>query len=87
MDDDISLSRLEEVADKLGIPVRYEKLEGDLWGKGGLCRIEGRHAIIIPSQASRKEKIQLLIQILRQFDLGNIYIKPAIRELLNASEV
>jgi hypothetical protein len=37
MDDHTALSHLEELADKLGIPIRYEIIKDELTGPGGLC--------------------------------------------------
>ncbi|MFH0813676.1 MAG: hypothetical protein V2A69_12690 [Pseudomonadota bacterium] len=86
MDDLTALSQLEGLADKLGIQIRYEKIEDELTGAGGLCRIEGKYVLIIHSKATVKEKIQVMTQALRRFDLGDIYVRPAIRELLEGSE-
>jgi hypothetical protein len=86
MDDRTALSQLEGLADKLGIPIRYEKIEDELTGKGGLCRIEGNHILIIHSKATVKEKMQVMIEALRRFDLGDIYVKPALREMLDGYE-
>ena len=86
MDDYTALSQLEGLADKLGIPIRYEKIEDELTGMGGICRIEGNYILIIHSKATVKEKIQILIEGLRRFDLGDIYVRPALRELLEEYE-
>jgi len=86
MDDYTALSQLEGLADKLGIPIRYEKIQDELTGMGGLCRIEGNYILIIHSKATVKEKIQILIEGLRRFDLGDIYVRPALRELLEEYE-
>lgn len=49
---------------------------------GGLCRVEGKLILILNSKATVKEKIEVAVKALRQFDLNDIYIKPVIRELL-----
>ena len=82
MDDQTALSHLEGLADKLGIPVRYEMIKDELTGLGGLCRIEGEYMLIIHSKATVKEKMQIMIEALRRFDLGDIYVRPALRKLL-----
>jgi hypothetical protein len=86
MDDYTALSQLEGLADKLGIPIRYEKIEDELTGTGGLCRIEGNYILIIHSKADVKEKIQIMIEALGRFDLNDIYVRPALRELLEENE-
>lgn len=82
MDDYIVLSLLEELADRLDIPIRYEPIIDDLTGPGGLCRIDGKYTLIIDSKATTKEKIRIMTEALRRFDLGNIYVRPTLRELL-----
>jgi N-dimethylarginine dimethylaminohydrolase len=82
IDDHTALSLLEELADKLGITIRYEIIKDELTGPGGLCRIEGKYILIIHSKATVKEKMQIMIKVLRRFDLGDIYVRPALRELL-----
>lgn len=86
MDDDTALNQLEGLADKLGIPIRYEIIQDELTGPGGLCRIEGKYVLIIHSKATAKEKIQIMIEALKRFDLGDIYLKPALRELMEWHE-
>jgi N-dimethylarginine dimethylaminohydrolase len=71
------------LADKLGIPIRYEIIQDELTGLGGLCRIEGQYILIIHSKATVKDKIEILSEALRRFDLSDIYLKPVLRELLD----
>ena len=79
----ILLGQLEEVADKLGVGIRCEKINVEESNSlGGLCRVQGEYIIIIDSRATIKEKIQVLAEALRHFDLEGIYIKPKIRQLL-----
>ena len=86
MDDHTTLSLLEELADKIDIPIRYETIEDELTGPGGLCRIEGKFILIINSTATTTEKTQIMIEALRKFNLDDIYIRPALRELLEEYE-
>jgi hypothetical protein len=83
MDDHMALSQLEELAHTLGIQVRYEKImEEELSSIGGLCRVRGEWVIIINSKAAINEKIHTLAKSLKNFDLSSIYVRPALRELL-----
>ena len=80
------LSQLEELAEKLGIEVRHENVSvEESAGTGGLCRIKGKYVLIVHSHATSKEKIQVMTAALKMFDLGDIYVKPVIRELLEGS--
>jgi len=87
MNDEVILSYLEELAEKLEILVRDENINiEESSSPGGLCRVEGKHVIILNSKATVKENIQVMITSLQQFDLSDIYVKPVIRELLDGSE-
>jgi hypothetical protein len=84
MNDEIILSYLEELAEKLEILVRDENINvEESSSSGGLCRVERKHVIILNSKATVKEKIQVMIKALQQFDLTDMYVKPIIRELLD----
>ena len=83
MTDEVLLSQLEELAEKLEILVRDENIDiEESSSAGGLCRVEGKHILILNSKVTVKEKNQVMINALQQFDLSEIYIKPIIRELL-----
>ncbi|MEQ8202755.1 MAG: hypothetical protein ABRQ31_03105 [Smithellaceae bacterium] len=83
MNEEVLLNQLIELAEKLGISVREENMEmEELFSSGGLCRLERKYILILNSRATLKEKNQVMIKALQQFDLTEIYLKPAIRELL-----
>ena len=84
MDDKTVPSYLEELAQKLGVPIRYECMEDDTaFSSGGFCRIRNKSLIIINEKASKREKVQTLARALRRFDLSQIYLMPALRDLLD----
>ena len=86
MNDEVLLNQLEELAEKLEISVRDENINSEESSStGGLCRVEGKYILILNSTATVKEKIQVIIKALQQFDLSEIYIKPFIRELLEGN--
>ncbi|MGO9215900.1 MAG: hypothetical protein ACLP9S_18725 [Syntrophales bacterium] len=83
MNEEILLSQLEELAEKLEILVRDENINiEESSSTGGLCCVEEKYIIILNSKSTVKEKIQVMIEALNQFNLHDIYIKPVIRELL-----
>jgi hypothetical protein len=87
MNEEVLLNQLDDLAEKLEILVRDENINiEESSSSGGLCRIEGQYVIILHSKASVKEKIQVMITALQQFDLRDMYIKPVIRELLEGHE-
>ncbi|MBW2000357.1 MAG: hypothetical protein JRJ29_20665 [Deltaproteobacteria bacterium] len=81
------LGQLEELADSLGIAIRYEKLKGEGQARGGgLCRLRGKYFLIIDSRARTSEKVDILAESLARFDLSNVYLKPGLREFLEQVE-
>lgn len=85
MDQGAIIDQLEELAERFGIQIRYEPIGLDEEGinlMGGLCKLRGEKLLIINSKASVRDKIQAFAQALSNFDLDQIYIRPAIRGLI-----
>lgn len=77
---------LENLAEQLGISIRYDNLsDPEATARSGLCKVKGRHFYIMNSSESLSEKIRLLSLCLRRMDLEGIYVLPAIRELLETA--
>jgi hypothetical protein len=82
-----TLSQLEALAEVLGVKIRYEVLEpDDSFSAGGFCKVRGEPVIILNKRAQTGQKILALIKALRRFDLTRIYVRPALRDLLENSE-
>ncbi|MBN2059497.1 MAG: hypothetical protein JW882_03675 [Deltaproteobacteria bacterium] len=82
-DEKAILSQLEELANSLGVEVRYEKIQKESsFFPGGLCTIHGKKILIINSLASSEDKISIFIKSVKDFDLNEIFIRPALRELI-----
>jgi len=83
LDNRTILNLLEELAQRLDVEIRYESLEGEAaFSGGGLCRIRGRRVIIVNRAAAPDIKVRTIAAALRRFDLGEIYVKPALREFM-----
>ena len=83
LDEKAILSQLEELTNNLGIEFRYEKIKKESsFFPGGLCTINNKKILIINSQASLEDKIQIFIKSVKDFDLNEVFVKPALRELL-----
>ncbi len=83
MDETSVLDHLEALAYSLEIQVRYERLDSETaFPGGGLCRVKGKRYIIVNSGATTAEKVRTLIRALKRFDLSSIYLRPALRDLL-----
>jgi hypothetical protein len=86
LDEKTLLGELEALALRLEVNIRYESFEEDPFSPGGICRIRGKPVIILNNAASSGEKCQTLAKALRRFDLNGLYLKPALRELLEEPE-
>ena len=75
------LLELENLAEKLGLDVRYE--HGDF--QGDLCIVKEDGQIIIQKKASLDRRIAVLSRGLGRMELGNIYVLPELRELLESN--
>ena len=87
MDDYKILGHLEVLAERLEITVSYEPLEIDgSYHSGGFCRIKGKDIVIINKKSSVTDKIIILVDTLKRYDLSQIYILPSIRAMLHLEE-
>ena len=83
MEENRLLEDLEEIAERLSIDVQYDDLmAGDITVKGGLCKLRGRHVIIMDRRTPPPERIEVLVRALRQFDLTSLFMKPYIRSII-----
>jgi hypothetical protein len=73
------LRQMEDLAEKLSIPVRYES--GEM--RGGLCRVGSNWQVILNRDLPLEEKVDLLAESLAQFDLDEVYVPPRLRRLLD----
>jgi len=77
--DDVSILReLENLADELGLDIRYESIES----YGGLCRVGDKRCLILNKSSSLTEVVGVVSQALSRFPLEDIFINPHVRELL-----
>ena len=87
MNNELLLNELETLAGKLGIAIRYENVNGEeSSGSGGLCRLKGEYVLIIHTQATVQEKIRIILEAVKPFPIGDVYVKPIIRELLEGAK-
>ena len=79
------LRQLEQLAEKLGVEVRYERLGGEeeeLSLKSGSCRLKGRELIIVDRTLGPEGRCRVLAEELRRFDLSKVFVTPAVRVLI-----
>ena len=77
------LECLEDLAERLGVEIVYQKLgEEDFSVKGGLCKINGTFKIFIDQSKSLEDQITIVAQGLSSFDTEEVYLFPYIRDVL-----
>ena len=76
---------LKDVAEKLGITVSEQSFKQTaIRVKSGLCTVRGKRMYIMDKHASINKKTGLLVDCLSQMPHEEIYVIPAVREMLKA---
>ena len=73
----------EKLAESLEIKIIQEK--GNF--KGGYCLFEKEKVIVINKLKPLEQRIQSLARAFSQLDISNIYMKPAIREIITSEVI
>ena len=77
------LRELEAVAEKLSVRLEYcDRSDQEIPVRSGQCKVDGQDRIYIDKNLSVSRQIETLLEILRNFDLENIYVSAWIREQL-----
>ena len=76
---------LIHLAERLQITVSEQNLKTSGFKvKSGLCRVRGQNMVVIDKHKSVSEKIHILAEQLAKIPHEDLYIIPAVRELLEA---
>jgi hypothetical protein len=73
------LAELEEVAERLGFKVRYEK--GNF--AGGYCILKESKLLVINSRNEIERRIIILSKSLKEIGIDEIFVKPNVREIID----
>lgn len=77
------LAALEDVAERIGVNIRYEKITGGpIRTTSGFCRLRGENVVLIDRRMSTVDKLYALAHELRRFDLEKVFMTPAARRFL-----
>jgi hypothetical protein len=77
----VLFQELETVADRLGLAVVLDR--GNF--TGGICQLEGEAIIVLNRSQPLEQRMRVLLDALRERDVSGVYLKPAVRELLEVS--
>ena len=75
---------LKDLVEKLGITVSEQNLrKTGISVKSGICKIKGKQIFIMDKHKSIHKKNVILTSFLKELPHENIYIVPAVRELIS----
>lgn len=82
------LEELRDLATRLGLQVREEKLlrEVGYHVRSGACRIRDRNLILIDRDLPPANRMEVLLDELSQRDLGDVYVSPELRRILGRED-
>lgn len=69
---------LKLLAEQIGLTVRVEMGDFD----GGLCTVHDRKVILINRRHFLSKRINVMARALNQIGLGDVFVKPALRETI-----
>ncbi|PLX27568.1 MAG: hypothetical protein C0600_10225 [Ignavibacteria bacterium] len=79
IDKDALLEELRETCEHLGYSIRYEK--GDF--SGGHCILKEKRLLVVNRKYTVEKKITTIARALSELGVDAIYVKPAVRELID----
>ena len=77
------LQELEELSDRLGWEIRYEK--GDF--HSGSCKKDEQRLLIIQKKASPGERVESIAKALAHEDLDGVFILPQVRRIIDNQRI
>ncbi len=82
MKPNVIFQEFEQIAEELGIHILQEK--GNF--NGGYCLLEEKRIIVINKLKPIEQRIKALTQAFARLDTSGIYLKPAIREMIEGED-
>jgi hypothetical protein len=73
-----TLAELEELADKLGYRIRFEK--GNF--KGGYCILKESRLLVVNSRNDYDRRVTMISKSLKEIGIDDVYVKPGLREII-----
>ncbi len=79
MDKEALLEELRETCEHLGYKIRYEKGDFD----GGHCILKEQRLLVVNKKFTTEKKITTVARALSELGVDAIFVKPAVRELID----
>ena len=70
---------LKSVAEQLGMAVRVEMGDFD----GGICKLKDRKIILVNRRHDLSRRVNIIARALNAVGLDGIFVKPALREIID----
>jgi len=87
MEKRVILKGLEDLAERLGVKVSYERLENDdIEVRSGRYRLRGQNVLLVDRRLDMAGRIDVLRRELRQMNLAAVYVKPYLRAMLEETD-
>ena len=83
MDSENILMCLEELAEKLGIELRWDTLSSE----GGICELRGKRILMVDRDLNDLSKIDVMAAALCDEPIEDLYILPEVRETLHRAKL
>jgi murein endopeptidase len=77
------LDELKEVCVQLGYRLRFEN--GDF--QGGACILRDEKMLVVNKRLPTERKVYLIASALQEIGVDEVFLKPAIRKLMDAEDV
>ena len=74
----ILIADLEELANQLGLKVRYEK--GNF--EGGFCILKEERLLVVNKKLPDPRRASVLAQALNEYGIENVFVKPGLRQYI-----
>lgn len=85
---DAVLEELKELAGRLGLEVREERLLREIGYqvRSGSCRVRERNILFLDRDQPPAHRMEVLLEELSRHDLGEVYVSPELRRILGKDE-
>lgn len=82
------LEQLKEVAQRIGLQVREEKLlrEVGYRVRSGVCRLHDRNIVLLDREQPVAHRLDVLAEVVASRDLGGVFVSPELRRFLGQED-
>ena len=85
---DAILEELKELASRLGLQVREERLLREVGYRvnSGICRVRDSHILFVDRDLPPASRLEVLLDELSRRDLRDVYVSPELRRILGKDD-